>query len=127
MCVFRVIHPLTVVVPELDPAQLVPEPLLHQGGAFPGGAWEREFLEDRPIVRGQADRAGLQEAKAQGRALLPDPAGTPLLQVQAPSSAPLSSRYHLPTQQPSSKYNLPTPLSHNSNRCRSVEDGKVIW
>ena len=68
--------------PELHPPQPVPEPLLHQGGPLPGGAGQGLLLEDRPVLREQADRAGLQETQAPGGALLQDPARAPLLQVQ---------------------------------------------
>lgn len=70
-----------VAVLELDPPQPVPEPVLHQSGPVSGGAGKRLLLEDRPGLRGQADRAGLQEAQAQGSALLQDPGGTSFLQV----------------------------------------------
>lgn len=70
--------------PELDPSQPVSEPLLHQSGAVAGGAGERLVLEDRPVHRGQAHRAGLQETKAPGCSLLQDPTWTPLFQVRRP-------------------------------------------
>lgn len=66
---------------ELDPSQPVAEPLLHQSGAVAGGARKRFLLEDRPVVGGQAHRAGLQETEAPRRPLFQDPARTPLLQV----------------------------------------------
>lgn len=68
-----------VSVAELDPSQPVIEPLLHQSGAIAGGAWQRLILEDRPVLRGQAHWAGLQETKAPRRPLLQDPSRTPLL------------------------------------------------
>ncbi|CAG02231.1 unnamed protein product, partial [Tetraodon nigroviridis] len=74
---------------ELHPPQPVAEPLLHQGGAFAGGAGQRLLLEDRPGVRGQAHRAGLQEAAAAGRPLLPDPPRTPVLQERPGLPQPL--------------------------------------
>lgn len=72
---------------ELDPSQPVVEPLLHQSGAVAGGAGQRFLLEDRPVLGGQAHRAGLQETKAPGRPLLQDPSRTPLLQVCCDSDA----------------------------------------
>ena len=68
-------------VAELDPSQPVVEPLLHQSGAVAGGAGKRFVLEDRPVLGGQAHRAGLQETKAPGSPLLQDPTRTSLLQV----------------------------------------------
>jgi len=75
---------------ELDPPQPVAEPLLHQGGEVAGGAWQRLLLEDRPVLGGQADRAGLQETKAPGSPLLQDPPRTPLLQVWVLTASSLS-------------------------------------
>lgn len=44
---------------ELDPSQSFFKSLFHQSGTVTGGAGQRLFLEDRPVVRGQTHRAGL--------------------------------------------------------------------
>lgn len=68
-------------ISELDPSQLVVESLLHQSGSITGGARQRFVLEDRPLLRGQAHWAGLQEEKAPRCTLLQDPPWSALLQV----------------------------------------------
>lgn len=75
-------------VSELDPPQPVVEPLLHQSGAVPGGAGQRVLLEDRPVLRGEAHRAGLQETTAAGRPLLQDPPRAAVVQVRLPAAPP---------------------------------------
>lgn len=67
---------------ELDPPQPVPEPLLYQSGPLSGGAGQRILLEDRPRLGGEVGRTSVQEAAAAGSALLQDPCGAALLQVE---------------------------------------------
>lgn len=77
-------------VAELHSPQPVLKPLLHQSGPLSGGARQGLLLEDRPRLRRQADRAGLQEASAQGSALLQDPRGTTLVQVRLTATLTLT-------------------------------------
>lgn len=73
---------------EFHPPQPLSEPLLHQGPSLPGGAREGVLLADRPRLRGQARGAGVPEAEAAGRLLLPHPLRAAVIQVSPRPAAP---------------------------------------
>lgn len=70
-----------VSLPELDSSQSVLKPLFHQSAQISGGAGQRLVLEDRPLIRGKADRTSFPQAPAAGRSLLQDSARPALIQV----------------------------------------------